>query len=306
VNVTGTLTITGTQRAIINSTSSIAINAIAGMSANGITAGPGGFNGGTAGNDGSGPGNGKMGNNLGQGGGGAGFDGAGTGGGGGGGAGGAATGDVLITSYSGTNPNAGSGGGGASGAGGGGGGTIELTAGGTLSAPAIAANGANGAGGLIATGSGGGSGGVIVLRAFATATLNGALTVNKGMGGSGTTTSGGDGAPGRARVDAAMLTGTLGPAHRGFMFATTAPLIVRTAQPDVAVTGTPGDRFDLHRVTPAIVSIDKTLVDFGGANQLEIEPTNLTPGLNRLCAVPQNASLANAESRNCIDVAYLP
>jgi hypothetical protein len=302
VNVTGTLTINGTEKAIIRSTSSIAINAIAGLNAATQTAGPGGFNGGAGSADGIGPGKGTKGNGTAAGGGGAGFT---TNGGDGvqnSGSGGPAIGDVWITSYA---TNAGSGGGGGSSAGGGGGGTIELTAGGTLSAPAITANGAAGGGGLT-TGGGGGAGGVIVLRSYAAATLVGALTVNGAIGGAGLTSAGGDGRVGRARVDAATITGSIGVAHRGFMFNTSAPLIVRDALPDLSVTSAAGDRWDLHRVTSAVVSIDKAIVDFGAVMELTVKPTALSPGLNKLCAVHEGATLANDESRNCIDVAYMP
>lgn len=302
VNITGTLTFSGTEKAIIHATSSISINAIVGMSATGQTAGPGGFNGGAPAGDGAGPGKGTKGNATTAGGGGAGFTTAGGDGVSNGGSGGPATGDVLVTSYM---TNAGSGGGGATNAGGGGGGTIELTAAGTLSAPAITAKGAS-VTGNVTTAGGGGSGGVIVLRSGAAATLGGALNVDPGTGGAGLTSAGGDGRAGRARVDAVSVTGSLGPAHRGVMFDTGAPVIARMMQPEITVIGTPGDRFDLHRVTSGITSIDKTLIDLGGSAQLAVKPASLTPGFNRLCAVPENASLANDESRNCIDVAYLP
>jgi hypothetical protein len=303
VAITGTLTISGTEKAIIHSTSSISINAIASLSASGTTAGPGGGNGGAQAADGTGPGRGTKGNTLNAGGGGAGFVTQGGDGVQNAGSGGPMTGDVWITSYV---TNAGSGGAGGTSAGGGGGGTIELTAGGTLIAPAITANGAPG-GSNLTTGGGGGSGGVIVLRSYATATLGGALSVNGGAGGGGATSAGGDGRAGRARVDAASITGALGVAHRGFMFNTTAPPIVRDAMPDLSVTSSAGDRWDLHRVTPAVVSIDKTLVDFGAVTQLDtVKPTALSPGLNKLCAVHEGATLANDESRNCIDIAYLP
>jgi hypothetical protein len=209
---------------------------------------------------------------------------------------------VWITAYA---TSAGSGGGGGASPGGGGGGTLELTAGGTLTAPAITANGASGGGNLL-TGGGGGAGGVVVLRSYGAATLNGALTVNGALGGGGTLSAGGDGRAGRVRVDAPSLTGSLGVAHRGFMFNTSAPLIVRDALPDLSITSSAGDRWDLHRVTSSIVSVDKTTVDFGGVMELTAKPTALAAGLNKLCAVHEGATLANEESRNCIDVAYMP
>jgi hypothetical protein len=302
VNVTGTLTINGTDKAIIHSTSSMTINALVGMSASGATAGPGGFNGGAASGDGNGPGKGTKGNATTAGGGGAGFTTAGGDGVANGGSGGPATGDDWITSYA---TNAGSGGGGGTSTGGGGGGTVELTAAGTLRAPAISANGANGAGN-VTTGGGGGAGGVIVLRSYAAATLTGALTVNPGSGGAGLASAGGDGRAGRARVDAAGITGSLDSARRGFMFNTTAPLIVRQPQPDIAVTGGAGSRWDLHRVTSMIISIEKVLVDLGAVTERDVKSPALAAGFNKLCSVPEGATLANSESRNCIDVAYLP
>jgi hypothetical protein len=309
VNVTGTLTLSGTEKAIIRATSSISIKAIAGLSANGSDPGPGGGAGGTGGNtasDGSGPGRGKKGMPGTPGGVGAGFLISGEDGGGNPSSGGAQTGDALITSYA---TNAGSGGGGSNYPGGGGGGTLELTAGGNLTVGHIESRGGDGGSGVALTaGGGGGAGGCVVLRAGAAATVDG-FDLRGGAAGSGSLagSDGGAGRAGRARVDAVSITGDMGPAHRGLAFDATAPVIVRAAMPTTKVLGSNNDKFDLQRASISFAPLGgKQMIDFGGATELEPGLPALEPGFNRVCAVPEGSGLGNPESRNCIDLAYLP
>jgi hypothetical protein len=304
INLSGTLNPTGTGRLIAKANGSISIDGTITVSASGQTAGPGGASGGPAQAPGNGPGNGKPGNTSSQGGGGAGFEIAGVDGQSNANSGGTMTGDRLITSYV---SNQGSGGGGAAGVGGGGGGTIELSAGGSLSCAQINAKGGNGQGGL-GTGGGGGSGGVIVLRSGAAMTIGAALDVGFGTGGGGTIplANGGDGRAGRARIDAVTITGGLGPAHRGVMFDPTTELISRTPMVTIKLIGSAGDRFDLQPVDATYAPAGaKTPIDFGGATTLD-PMVAAKPGWNRFCVVPENGSVANDESRNCIDIAYLP
>jgi hypothetical protein len=310
VNVAGTLTLSGTEKAIIRATSSISIKAIAGLSASGQNPGPGGGAGGAGGNtasDGIGPGRGKKGVPGTSGGGGAGFLISGEDGGGNPTSGGAQTGDALITSYA---TNAGSGGGGSNYPGGGGGGTLELTAGGNLTVGHIESRGGDGGSGGVAltAGGGGGAGGCVVLRAGAAATVDG-FDLRGGAAGSGTLagSDGGAGRAGRARVDAVSITGDMGLAHRGLAFDATAPVIVRAATPTAKVLGSNNDKFDLQRASTSFAPLGgKQMIDFGGATDLEPGLPALEPGFNRVCAVPEGSGLGNPESRNCIDLAYLP
>lgn len=311
-----TLGISGSGKVIVRATASIAVTNAINVSAvtgtNSATPGPGGFAGGAGGSneaDGMGPGFGKQGVSGSKGGGGAGFSVAGGDGGSNIGSGGQAAGDQLITRYA---TNAGSGGGGAQGFGGAGGGTLELTAGGNLMIGAlVSANGSVGKDvALLGAGGGGGSGGVVVLRSGATAMVTG-ISVAGGAGGSsglGLSGVGGPGRAGRARIDAVAISGDSGPAHRGVMFATEAPAIVRTTTPVLTLLGSSGDSFDLQRVTTNFAPLGaKTTVDFGGATTLDdVVTPALDAGFNRVCVVPKDSGLGNPESRNCIDLVYVP
>jgi hypothetical protein len=310
VDVT-TLAFTGTGKLIVRATAGIsvtnAINVSAVTATNNATPGPGGFAGGVGEADGAGPGRGKQGVAGSKGGGGGGSSAAGSDGGGNIGSGGPMTGERLIASYA---TSAGSGGGGANSFGGAGGGTLELTAGGNLTvSAAIAANGSDGKGGLLGAGGGGGSGGVVVLRSGATATVNG-ISLNGGAGGTGTLPAaiGGAGSAGRARIDAVTITGNSGPAHRGVMFGASVPAIVRTTTPALTLLGSPGDSFDIQRVSTNFAPLGtKTTVDFGGASTLDdVMTPALDVGFNRVCVVPKDSNLASPESRNCIDLVYVP
>ncbi len=307
----GTLTISGGQKVLVRATGGITITNAIDVSAitgtNSANAGPGGFAGGVGEMGGAGPGGGKQGVKGSKGGGGAGFASAGGDGGSNLGSGGAMTGDVLVTRYA---TNAGSGGGGSDGFGGAGGGILELTAGGNLTVSAmISANGSAGKSvAIVGGGGGGGSGGVVVLRSSGTATVNG-ISVAGGAGGTSglLAGAGGPGKEGRARIDAVTITGNVGPAHRGAMFAATAPTIVRTNTPMLTVLGSIGDNFDLQRVNLSFAPVGSIKpVAFGGADTLDVAAPTLDAGFNRVCIVPEGSGLGNPESRNCIDLVYLP
>jgi hypothetical protein len=117
---------------------------------------------------------------------------------------------------------------------------------------------------------------------------------------------GGAGRDGRVRVDAVAIVGSLGPAHRGVMFDATVAAITRTATPAIRVLGSSGDQFDIHRASTSYVSLAQKAIDFGGATELDESPPALSPGFNRVCIVPAGSGLGHAESRNCVDIAYLP
>jgi hypothetical protein len=203
------------------------------------------------------------------------------------------------------------------GAGGGGGGSIEISADGHLQLAAITARGARGGDGcsrmigsgqvvVFGFGGGGGSGGVILLRAGGTL-IAGSIEVQGGDGGA---RSGGAGAPGRARYDAAgavaLPDGTLGTGHfRGPMFAEL-PLTFRNARPELTLVGTPLSMFKYYLIRPggAVGPLFTAMFDMNGAVSTPL-PEDLVPGANLLCVVA-DATTVMTEIRNCVSVAYLP
>ncbi len=200
-------------------------------------------------------------------------------------------------------PNRGSGGAGGNGGttqrggdGGGGGGTIEITAAGDLTVTEVSAAGENGTGG--ANPGGGGSGGVILLRAGGNLT-SGAINV----------AGGGAGAPGRARYDAGgMATGAITGHHRGPMFVNlplNPPLIARSRTPEITVSGKPLSlfRYFIIRKSGTSALVDET-IGAGGTARVTLQQ-DLGPGLNQLCLVVGTGD-ASSDTRNCIDIAYLP
>ena len=190
LTVNGTLSFTGPNAAAFVADGAIAINGIvdargpcATMPKNG---GPGGFNGGNGDSPGGGMGGGDAQSGKNDGGGGAGYGAAG-GTGNGGTAGGTAYGDSLITVLVG-----GSGGGGGHNAGhvgGGGGGALQLASNTSVSIGSSGGINAGGCGGTNTAndgnggGGGGGAGGAILIEA-PVVTIDGALAVNGGAGGS--------------------------------------------------------------------------------------------------------------------------
>jgi hypothetical protein len=283
---------------IVRATADISIGGALDMSGSGATPGPGAAGGGAAAMAGAGAGGGAPGGTLvgGGGGGGAGYHDKGAAG--TEGAAGDAVGDPALTG--GYAANYASGGGGASGAGGGGGGTIELTAGGSLSTKAITSTGAGGAGGLY--GAGGGAGGTIVLRGGTSITLGGALSVAGGAGAN----SGGDGSPGRIRIDTPMLTGTPpSGTYMGLSIDPATPYITNSAMPTVTIHGTAGVRYDLFTLDK-----DGNIKDEMDGKLLTGATAQIMPpvhwGYNRVCIAPTGANPTVLESSSCVDIAFLP
>ncbi len=300
----GKLTIGGAVTAITDATSPNNGSPVAG----GCAGGPGGTDGGcappSAGGGGSGSG----------GGGGGGFDGPGmattaTGH----GAAGAGAGDPLITSFA-TNIGGGGGGGGGGvtggGQGGATGGAVELTAGGNLTISMVAMDGA--AGGapplLGGGGGGGGAGGVIILRAGGTL-MAGAVSAKGGAGGATGASIGGAGSNGRIRFDTRTATvpaGTTPIPHRGVMITAINPAVTRDRTPTITVTGTANDQYDLYVINPD----DSTPKTLNGRTLIfassSFDLPDLSIGYNTVCVVPAGGSLNATESKNCVELAYLP
>ena len=331
IAVNGPLTVTaaGGSPVILRAVSSISIGAIvarggdasgssagaagAGASAGGAQVAKGSGNGG--GNQGTDGSSGVLGGQGGDGGGGgfaaAGGNGQGTGG----GTGGPMYGDDLVSTYASNAPSGGGGGGrnatlaglfGAGGGGGGGGSVVELTAGGDVTCGTIDVSGGGGAPGGSGTGGGGGgggAGGVIVLRAGGALTC-GMLTASGGAGGAGTQGtqgSGGAGSPGRIRWDSAQGSAPAASPMplRGPSFATQTPLVVRTNH--VALVGAAGKTFNVYVNDVA----GAQGLSFDGSGNASVDGA-LVPGYDHVCAVLPAGDYTHAESRECIDVAYLP
>lgn len=299
------------------------------------TAGPGGCSGGASGQAGQcGESGGRGAAENGGGGGGGGSIGGdpGAGGAGVGGDGGMPAGNPTLTPLTGQGsvPSRGHGGGGGGKAallaelgagGGGGGGVIELSSDGRFvlgSAGELSAVGGqggrqgNGAGCVLGEkggAGGGGSGGAILIRAHAVLTDDVGETrvaVDGGVGGQpgGSCSHGGNGAPGRVRVDvpsdAALPGFTTGlPAlYRGPVLDPATPLVVPTTPVDITFFGDAGTDYWVQS-------------DGGGAQMKQISGGHSTTvsvplqtGLNTICAaVAQSAS--QPEGRNCLTIAYI-
>lgn len=307
----------------IRAVSSISIGTLT-AKASGMTAGPGGFDGG--GGPGNGPGAGGVGGPVsgaglgsGGGGGGAGYAGDGKAGMRGSGANGGTAGSLGLAcgddELLGPNNRASSGGAGGSGGllainaggvGGGGGGTVTLIAGGNLSVDAVIATGGDGTAAKGAGGDGGGgAGGTVLLR-----TLHGTLRAPmiQVAGGKGTGTSaanGGAGAAGRVRWDAPGDTapGADAPTVRG------PSLVVPTriftaASPQINVKG-PGNRgFIVRVIDQDNMPHDSGLESFNAAGTTMIAPA-LSGGRNQVCVILDGGPQTTVADQ-CIDVAYLP
>lgn len=282
------------------------------VSANGVTAGPGGFGGGAGG-----PGSGGVGGSPpgGTGGG----DGGGTSPGGGGGYGTAAAGagggpmagDEALEALDSTNRGSGGGGGvGGSllamgGAGGAGGGTIEITAGGKVTLGTVISRGGNGASTNTSDG-GGGSGGSILIRGNTVTTTS--VTAPGGSPGTGNGADGSAGAVGRIRIDTTTILPTTTPAaFRGPTFAPTMPRVVRTKQPMIQVVGKGGKPFnwvfeDASRSTARTGR--ETMPSTGMTSFMLPEP--LFDGLNHFCLIVDGGDGASpAEAKNCYELVFL-
>ncbi len=290
---------------IIRSVSSIVIGDVT-ANAVGKTPGPNGGTGGDQGQVGGGAGGGA----------GAGLSGP---GGGGGfaapglpepGNGGPINGDPMISSYA---NNYGSGGGGGDlGAsnGGGGGGTVELTAAGTLMSGKISAKGGQGANGTTA-GAGGGSGGAVVIRAGVSATVTGGIDASSGGGGTGVA-AGGAGSLGRIRIDTLDFQGSpiVGDKWNGAAFASGAPLFTREQELGIqflsVAAQNPKPQFKIWVLDKGGGETWSTQdpIEFG--TDSKTVTTRLTAGYNRVCIISSLGNPSTVESKNCIDLAWLP
>ncbi len=243
------------------------------VSADGTSAGPGGYAGGAATTDGSGPGaGGAGGSGAGGGGGGFGTDGtAGQGAGGepaGGGAGGAANGDAACAfDFFAQGPCGGSGGGGGDDTGGGGGGALAIVTLGTLDLSGATLRSGGGAG---SGGGGGGAGGAIAVSASAWQSPAG-FDVTGGAG----DTPGGAGGDGLVYVGVPTVTPSVGR-QGAAVDLSTVPSI--TEQSPITLSGTA-----VPNATVIIETTDgirtQTTAGADGTFRLDVD---LTPGLNRL------------------------
>ncbi len=311
---------------VLRSMSSITVMAITahGGNASGANAGMAGAGanpGGIQVVDGVGAGGGKHGTNAnfnllgasGGDGGGGGFAAVGgTGGGTGGGAGGIMNGDDAIATYAMNTPSGGGGGGqntatlgtgGTGGGGGGGGSIVELTAGGDLMCGAIDVAGGTGAAGPSGGGGGGGAGGVIVLRSGGALTA-GMLSASGGSGGAGAANgqgNGGTGSSGRIRWDNAAVTSVIASpaAVRGPAFVS--PPLILTGLPMLSLVGAPGRALTIY-----VNGQNATGIMLDATSGTATVSAPLVVGFNTVCAVVANGKTSSSESKDCIDLAYLP
>jgi hypothetical protein len=331
ITIDSPLTLTGSGPARLVATAALTIDDT--ISADGATAtddtgggaGPGGCTGGNAETPGDClTGGGRAGAQS-SGGGGGGHATMGTqGGGGNGGMGGAMTGSDELVPLTDEAGNGGGGGGpgtlgAAGGGGGGGGGIVELTSYGALTigaSGAVSAEGGTGApgkGGCITVvehggGGGGGAGGAIFVRAGQALTDGGSgarLSVSGGAKGDGGCNAGGDGAPGRIRVDVPGDTATPGFAggtlYRGPVLDPQTPAIVGTTPLMVDLVGEGGTTYYVERDGSARASAAT------GSNRRATVSVDLSAGLNRICAVVNmDVNLSSSEGTNCLTVAYIP
>lgn len=280
------------------------------VSASGVTAGPGGYDGGDAGGDGRGPGGGGAGaSGAGAGGGGhatEGAAGAGPGGeAGGGGAGGPLDGAYCALDFFADFGCGGSGGGGAEGEGGGGGGTLAIVSLATLDLEdaTLRSVGGDGAGN-----GGGGAGGAIALAAPSLRAPTVELTGGAGDGHGG---AGGDGVLEVQAPDDAPAGARAGPA----VDLESVPAIVDQSLLTLEGRAAPDAQVTVEIVDGASV---QGVADSTGAFSIAVE---LSPGLNRLRVVQDGTvrswvgTSIELESREAgsprpvgalIDVAYLP
>jgi len=203
-------------------------------------------------------------------------------------------------------PNRGSGGAGGNangtpnpgGAGGGGGGTIEITANGAVVLSTIQARGGNGtvAG---ADDGGGGSGGTILLRGASIQLQS--IDVSGGLG----LNAGG---VGRIRIDApGSIPAMDPPAYRGPTFDAETPLITTTAKPEISAHGQPLTTFSYFFTTAKGDQLRGPFQATFGSTGLATFTLDdsLFEGLDLVCLLVDGGEIERAESRNCVDIAYL-
>lgn len=333
--------LTGNQVARLVATAEIVVAAelrADGQNASGGTpgaGGPGGGAGGAAEQAGDFEGGGGAGNNASGGGGGGHAEEGSRGGGNQAGAGGTTTGRAILTPLTMgealTARGHGGGGGGnnalenGGGGGGGGGGTLELTSQGSLRLTAkaiLSAKGGNGAlgacNGLAPVGSGGGgSGGAILVRAalaFADEGSDARVDVGPGSGPEQNgCRKGGDGAPGRVRVDL-PATGELPAAFTGVTHLYRGPMW----SPDTPSITTRADVNDNNEIILTLLGTpqETVFVDIEGETRRELGfpmdgvievAVPAAEGLRELCArVTDDAHASQPDAANCIDLAYIP
>ena len=319
--VSSNVALSGASPAILRSTTDIAVEAnLDGDGRQSGASGPGGCTGGAAGSQGEcGVAGGAGGSSalVGEGGAGGGHAEVGSPG-TGGAVGGQERGNDLVTPLVNDGGNGGGGGGsgtlGAGRDGGGGGGVVELSAAGTVTLDGIV-NVAGGPGSIAPAagvcgvsapgGSGGGSGGAILIRALGI-TGAGSLDARAGAGATrDTCNAGGDGSPGRIRIDVATeelpeLTANPAPV-RGPHWAEDTPYLVRVAAFTATLYGEPNRSFAAN-------------VDGSNRQEVPTNPSgvgtymvNLEPGHNRICAiVSETAPLNLPEAVRCMIVTYVP
>lgn len=319
ITVSDPVALAGASPAILRSTTDITLSAdLVADGKQGGAAGPGGCPGGGSGQPGGCDIHGGAGGASGT---------LGFGGGGGGHAqvgnpatggadGGEPSGDPMLAPLAAEGGNGGGGGGdgllglGSGGAGGGGGGVVELSAAGTVTIDAVVdASGGNGtpAGGTCgvnAGGSGGGgSGGAVLVRGTAIAGT-GSLDATRGNAAT-TCSAGGNGSPGRIRIDAAseaLPALTVQPsAVRGPHWADDTPSLVREAQLELTLHGQPNRTFAARVGFAEPVEVETT---GSGAGTITV---TLEPGHNRVCTVVSpTADLSLPEAVRCRFVTYVP
>lgn len=322
ITISGAVALAGASPAILRSTSDITVSAnLVGDGKLGGAAGPGGCTGGAAATSGGCDtfgGTGGATQSIGTGGGGGGHVQVGNPGGGGAG-GGERSGNEMLTPLTEEGGNGGGGGGdgllelAVGGPGGGGGGVVELTAAGTVTADAlINVRGGNGTDGGVAVScgvaaggsGGGGSGGAILVRARVLAG-SGSLDATRGLGAT-QCTDGGNGSPGRIRVDVASedlpaLTADPTPV-RGPHWADDTPyLVTDSAAFTATLYGQPNTTFAAN-----VDGSDPEDAETNGSGVGSYSIT-LEPGHNRLCAiVSPTANLSLPEAVRCMIVTYVP
>jgi hypothetical protein len=98
-------------------------------------------------------------------------------------------------------------------------------------------------------------------------------------------------------------------AYEGISFATNAPLIVRTATPNISIHMHGGDHFDIYTLDAN--NTIKEEVDnqaIGGDTGVVpwIQMQSLHWGWNRLCLVPHGGAVTTLETASCLEIAFLP
>lgn len=321
IEVTGTLTLSGSDSARLWSTTDVVVSAdILAGGANGAGGGAGGPGGGSGGPAGSGgavaPYGGAAGLSNGGGGGG-GHAGAGLPGTGGGGDGGDMVGNDMLTPLAGEGGHGGGGGhSGAlanAGAGGGGGGIVELLAlGQVVLAATIDASGGDGGNGggvtcaVTAFGSGGGgSGGAILIRGAEVSGDTAVLDVTGGQASS-ACNAGGAGSAGRIRIDSGQAAipafESIPALVRGPSWASDTPYLVTDSELTAEFYAQPNRTYGVAG-NPGNISPVTTNVSGIGSHTFDLQR-----GINQLCVYvsddTQHPSLP--EAKHCHAVAYIP